>query len=129
MSVENKIQELLGKKGQLTEAEAGDLMLNMQGSSEKATFDTTPGIARGGKMASAKASKDTSKAATVSVSGDASMPRQGSSQDASFAEMDEDELSDKFYTEVVSKFFQYGEYGNFEIIVDEDFNIVGGKIF
>lgn len=91
MSVENKIQELLGKKGQLTEAEAGDLMLNMQGSSEKATFDTTPGIARGGKMASAKASKDTSKAATVSVSGDASMPRQGSSQDASFAEMDEDE--------------------------------------
>jgi hypothetical protein len=44
-------------------------------------------------------------------------------------EMDEDELSDKFYTEVVSKKFQYGEYGSFEIIVDENFNIVGGRIF
>lgn len=44
-------------------------------------------------------------------------------------ELDEDELSDKFYTEVVSKKFQYGEYGSFEIIVDENFNIVGGRIF
>ncbi len=43
--------------------------------------------------------------------------------------MDEDELSDKFYVEVVSKKFQYGEYGSFEIIVDENFNIVGGRIF
>lgn len=91
MSVEKKIQELLGKNGQLTEAEAGDTGMIMQGSSEKATFDTAPSIARGGKMASAKASKDTSKAATASVSGDASNPRQGDSKDASFAEMDEDE--------------------------------------
>ena len=43
--------------------------------------------------------------------------------------LDEDELSDKFYDEVVSKKFHHGEYGNFEIIVDEDFNIVGGHIF
>ena len=42
---------------------------------------------------------------------------------------DEDELSDKFYTEVVSKKFEWGEYGSFEIIVDENFNIVGGRIF
>ena len=74
MSVENKIQELLGKKEQLTEAEAVDL-----------------GTAKAGKMVSAKASKDTSKAASASVSGDASMPKQGSSEDASFAEMDEDQ--------------------------------------
>lgn len=44
-------------------------------------------------------------------------------------EMDEDELSEKFYTEVVCKKFEYGEYGNFEIEVDENFNIVGGRIF
>ena len=46
-----------------------------------------------------------------------------------YPEMDEDELSDKFYKEIVLKKFQYGEYGSFEIIVDEDFNIIGGKIF
>jgi hypothetical protein len=42
---------------------------------------------------------------------------------------DEDELADKFYTKVVAKKFEYGEFGNFEIIVDENFNIVGGQIF
>ena len=44
-------------------------------------------------------------------------------------EMDEDELSDKFYIEVVSKKFKYGDYRSFEIIVNENFNIVGGHIF
>ena len=78
MSVEKKIQELLGKKEQLTEAEAQKTEL---------------GTAKAGKMASAKASKDTSKAASASVSGDASMPKQGSSQDASFTEMDEDDAN------------------------------------
>jgi uncharacterized membrane protein YheB (UPF0754 family) len=43
-------------------------------------------------------------------------------------ELDEDELSDKFHTEVVYKKFQYGEFANIELIVDENFNIVGGKI-
>ena len=42
--------------------------------------------------------------------------------------LDEDELSDKFYTEIVLKKFEYGEYANIEIEVDENFNIVGGKI-
>lgn len=44
-------------------------------------------------------------------------------------ELDEDEISSKFYTEIVSERFSYGEYGSFEIIVDENFNIVGGRIF
>lgn len=43
-------------------------------------------------------------------------------------DLDEDDLSDSFYKEVVSKKFEYGEYADIEIIVDEDFNIVGGKI-
>lgn len=41
-----------------------------------------------------------------------------------YPEMNDNDLSDKFYEEVVP----YGEYGSFEIIVDENFNIVGGKI-
>lgn len=44
-------------------------------------------------------------------------------------DIDEDELVDKFYTEVINKTFPYGEFGNFTIIVDENFNIVGGHIF
>lgn len=43
-------------------------------------------------------------------------------------DMDEDELSNKFYDEVISKKFEYGEYANIELIIDEDFNIVGGRI-
>ena len=42
--------------------------------------------------------------------------------------LDEDELNDKFHNEVVYKKFQYGEFADIEIIVDENFNIVGGKI-
>lgn len=30
--------------------------------------------------------------------------------------------------DIVYKYFQYGEYANIEIIIDENFNIVGGKI-
>lgn len=43
-------------------------------------------------------------------------------------DLDEDELANKFYEEVVSPVFRYGEYADLEIIVDENFNIVGGKI-
>ncbi len=43
-------------------------------------------------------------------------------------ELDEDELSDKFYNEIVAKKFKYGEFADIEIIVDENFNIVGGRI-
>ncbi len=43
-------------------------------------------------------------------------------------EMDEDAASEEFYTEVICKKFKYGEYADIEIEVDENFNIVGGKI-
>lgn len=43
--------------------------------------------------------------------------------------LDEDELNDKFQEEVVYKKFEYGEYANLEIEVDENFNIIGGRIF
>lgn len=42
--------------------------------------------------------------------------------------VDEDELLDKFYNEVVLEKFEHGEYANLEIVIDEHFNIVGGKI-
>jgi len=42
--------------------------------------------------------------------------------------LDKDELADKFYTEITSKVFEYGEYADLEIVVDENLNIVGGKI-
>lgn len=41
---------------------------------------------------------------------------------------DEDDLSDEFYQEVIAKTFEYGEYADLEIEVDENFNIIGGKI-
>jgi hypothetical protein len=43
-------------------------------------------------------------------------------------ELDENVLSDRFYKEVVEPRFQYGEYANIRIEVDENFNIIGGKI-
>jgi hypothetical protein len=43
-------------------------------------------------------------------------------------ELDEEELSDRFYREVTVKRFEYGEFATIEIEVDEEFNIVGGKI-
>lgn len=42
--------------------------------------------------------------------------------------LDEDELHEKFYEEIVSKTFEYGEYANLEIVVDEDLKIIGGRI-
>ena len=42
--------------------------------------------------------------------------------------MDDEEISNKFYVEVVSKIFKYGEYANIRLVIDEDLNIVGGKI-
>ena len=49
--------------------------------------------------------------------------------EAEHPDLDEDELCEKFYKEIVSKTFQYGEFGAIEIEVDEDLNIVGGKVF
>ncbi|CAG7580383.1 MAG: hypothetical protein SLAVMIC_00388 [uncultured marine phage] len=43
-------------------------------------------------------------------------------------ELNEDEASDKFYEEVISDKFKYGEFANLEIEFDENFNIVGGKL-
>ena len=44
-------------------------------------------------------------------------------------ELDEEEdLPDLFYKNVIEKYFQYGEYANIELVIDENFNIIGGKI-
>lgn len=43
-------------------------------------------------------------------------------------DLDEDEIADKFYTEVVSKNFKYGEFADIEIVVDENFRIIDGHI-
>lgn len=43
--------------------------------------------------------------------------------------LDQDELADKFYNEVVRMKFSYGEYANMEIEVNEKLEIVGGRIF
>ena len=40
----------------------------------------------------------------------------------------EDEDEEPESNKICRKIFKYGEYGTFEIIVDEDFNIIGGKI-
>lgn len=40
----------------------------------------------------------------------------------------DDELYLKFNDVVISKYFKFGEYGTIEIVVDQNFNIVGGKI-
>ncbi len=81
MSVENKIKELLsragGKEQVLTEESKEDL--------------TSGGMADAGAKASTSMSKDSSKAAKAATAGDATHPKQGSSQDASFTEYDEDE--------------------------------------
>lgn len=41
---------------------------------------------------------------------------------------EEEELPDSFYENITSKKFKYGEFADLEIIVDQDFNIVGGTI-
>ena len=78
MSVEAKIQELLGRAngaGQLTEESADNL--------------TASGAGDAGAKAAMNAKKDTSKAAAAATAGDASNPKQGSSKDASFDELDD----------------------------------------
>lgn len=80
MSVEKKIKELLartGEKQSLTEESKENL--------------AAAGIADTGAKAAASMSKDTSKSAKAAVAGDASMPKQGSSKDASFTTSDEDD--------------------------------------
>lgn len=42
--------------------------------------------------------------------------------------LDEDTLHEFFHEQVVHNYFQYGEYANIEIEIDENFNIVGGEI-
>ena len=82
MSVENKIKELLsrtGAKQQLTEESKEDL--------------TAGGMADTGAKAAMNMTRDTSKAGKPANAGDTSAPKQGSSQDASFTEMDEDEAN------------------------------------
>lgn len=102
MAVESKIRELL-KKGtevvaeevnELDESAArpadksqGDSSAPAQGSSdanpEQETLETDELGANAGKVASAKATKDTSKSAASSEAGDQTSPTQGSSQTAS----------------------------------------------
>ena len=80
MSVEKKIKELLSRtseKQSLTEESKENL--------------AAAGIADIGAKAAASMSKDTSKSAKAAVAGDATNPKQGSSQDASFTTHDEDE--------------------------------------
>ncbi len=42
--------------------------------------------------------------------------------------LEEDELHDKFFSEVISKKFKYGEYAKLEVIFNEDLKIVGGGV-
>jgi hypothetical protein len=80
MSVNSKIREMLarsGEKQQLAEESRTDLAAG--------------GIADTGSKASASASKDTSKSAQVATAGDKTMPKMGSSQDASFTVQDLDD--------------------------------------
>jgi hypothetical protein len=82
MSVEQKIKELLSRSGakqQLTEESKEDL--------------TASGMADTGAMAAMKMSRDTSKAGKPANAGDTTAPKQGSSQDASYSEWDEDEAN------------------------------------
>ena len=82
MSVENKIKELLsrtGSKQQLTEESKEDL--------------TAGGMADTGAKAAMNMSRDTSKAGKPANAGDTTQPKQGSSQDASHTEWDEDEAN------------------------------------
>jgi hypothetical protein len=81
MSVEQKIQELLnrGSSQQLNEEDGYEKIQPMQGSSQKASFET---ISTGGTKPSINVGKDNSKSGMNSGTGngDASMPKQGSSE-------------------------------------------------
>ena len=103
MAVESKIRELLkGKTEEITE-EVNELDESAARPADKSQGDSTPPVqgsseanpeqeklesddalsADAGKVASAKASKDSSKSASSSVAGDQTSPTQGSSQTAS----------------------------------------------
>lgn len=88
MSVEQKIQELLnrGSDKQLNEASGDDTTMPMQGSSQKASFDS---INVGGGKPTVNVGKDNSKSGQNSGTGngDASMPMQGSSKKADYEEV------------------------------------------
>jgi hypothetical protein len=88
MSVEQKIQELLnrGSDKQLNEAGGDDTTMPMQGSSQKASFDS---INVGGGKPTVNVGKDNSKSGQNSGTGngDASMPMQGSSKNADSEEV------------------------------------------
>ena len=94
MSVEQKIKDLLARSGakQIDEAaagsgaSAGDASPPMQGSSQKASYQT---IGSPNSVNVASVSKDST--VKTSTSGDATNPMQGSSQKATFDERDEDE--------------------------------------
>jgi len=42
--------------------------------------------------------------------------------------LNETDVSDRFYADVVVKKFKYGEYANIELEIDENFNIISGRI-
>ena len=89
MSVEQKIQELLnrGSSQQLNEEDGYEKTQPMQGSSQKASFET---ISTGGTKPSINVGKDNSKSGMNSGTGngDASMPKQGSSEVAEIDDLD-----------------------------------------
>ncbi len=84
MSVEAKIKQLLENNGseQLTEESAEPL-------NSKEDMGST------GQKAASSVKKDVSKSAKTATAGDASMPKQGSSKEASYAEMDETDIGSK----------------------------------
>jgi hypothetical protein len=88
MSVEQKIQELLnrGNDKQLNEEQGYEKTQPMQGSSQKASYET---INTAGGKPTVNVGKDNSKSGMNSGTGngDASMPKQGSSQKASFDDL------------------------------------------
>lgn len=43
-------------------------------------------------------------------------------------ELNEDELDEMFYKNVVENILEYGEFISLEVDVDENLNIIGGKI-
>ena len=48
--------------------------------------------------------------------------------DEELKKVDEDDDFEPKANKICSKMFKYGEYGSFELIIDENFNIIGGKV-
>jgi len=42
--------------------------------------------------------------------------------------VDEDDNFEPKANKICNEWFEYGEYGSFELIIDENMNIVGGKV-